>query len=144
MKTKNELIQELLALAFRVNVETDYCVFTRDSGHVGELKFDIALSKKEYRSRLESFEFYYDAIEGDTDFNVDVQKFIGYFNKLLAGGVTTRYKATFHLGSTKVSKIFNTEDERTNWVIDSRKNIGLKDCIMPELNEIKSNRKITL
>lgn len=53
-----KLMAEIAYLAFAVNVFTDYCVFFDYSGHVENVRIDIAKSKVDYSDTILSTTFY--------------------------------------------------------------------------------------
>lgn len=59
MENKTKLLSEIIMLAMKIQEETDYCVFVRTSGHVGNLvEIKIAASKKSYNNKIVSCEFH--------------------------------------------------------------------------------------
>lgn len=60
MKKESRKLQELIGLAMRVNVETNYCVFVRFSGHVNVIDIDVRESKEHYQNDVVSGSFYTD------------------------------------------------------------------------------------
>lgn len=57
MNEKTKLTIELMALAFLVNEETDYCVFIRFSGHIDSMEIEVAASKENYLNKVLHAEF---------------------------------------------------------------------------------------
>jgi len=57
MNEKAKLTIELMALAFLVNEETDYCVFIRFSGHIDSMEIEVAASKENYLNKVLRAEF---------------------------------------------------------------------------------------
>lgn len=58
LQTREQIICDILQLAFLVQEHTDYCVFIRYSGHVNSLDVEICESKKNYAVKLLESEFY--------------------------------------------------------------------------------------
>src|SRR5690348_14820637 len=48
----DKLLAEIFLLAFKINSETQYCVFVRYSGHVDNLSIEVRESKKRYNERV--------------------------------------------------------------------------------------------
>lgn len=55
---RNKMMIEIMALAYLVQVHTDYAVFIRYSGHIDNLEIEIVESADRYQNKIASSEFY--------------------------------------------------------------------------------------
>ena len=58
---QEQLISEIMGLAFAIDSKTDHCVFIRYYGHVSSLELDVAESKRQYQVLLIEEDFYIDS-----------------------------------------------------------------------------------
>jgi len=117
MKQENfNKLQELIVTALLVNVDTPYCVFSKDSGHVSHVGIKVCKSKDDWysvivRERIFSY---------DTPWTEKNQKhyeeLMSTFGKLLAGDYPSLFKVEVNTGIGKVTETFSTEDERQEFI----------------------------
>lgn len=62
---RNKLVIEIMALAYLVQVHTDYAVFINYSGHVDSLEISIRESAANYIKKITSTEFYVEKYRDD-------------------------------------------------------------------------------
>jgi len=58
MDERDELILEIMALAYAVDQRTDYCVFCEFSGHVEMLSISVRESRARWQNEIAGTEFY--------------------------------------------------------------------------------------
>lgn len=149
MKELRKPLEELMSLALRVNMETGYCVFTDNSGHVDWVNFRICLSKEDYHDILREFTISYSSYEDKDEYKSSLERrlknyevFKEYLEDLLNTPSITRYKVDYDLGVTQVSKTFNSSEERAEWIANAPKIVG-KNVIQKEpiLTEYTEQRR---
>lgn len=57
MESREKLILEIFALAYLVQVNTEYCVFINYAGHVDSFEVDIRESKERWQNEVYKTEF---------------------------------------------------------------------------------------
>ncbi len=62
-----KLIGEVMALAYLINSNTEYCTFIDYSGHVDKLEISVRKSKDDTKTKLYNSEFYVDGRHGIHD-----------------------------------------------------------------------------
>lgn len=136
------MINDLLCTAHKVNRETDYAVFIDDSGHVSKVEITVALSKEYYNHKLNSFFCYYDRPFTNYD-TKELRDFINYLKTLLETKPAVKYKVEYDLGITQVSKIFDTQEERADWIKNAPKIVGSNvKQKEPVLTTIETQRRV--
>lgn len=124
IENKNILINtqdrltELFNLSLRVNQETPYCVFVKMSGHCDNIEFEFRQGKEtgEWGEAIRSdVTFYYDRVWNDRyqELFVELSQFM---HGLLERKQIIRYKAEFENCFTNVSKTFEDEADRAEWM----------------------------
>jgi hypothetical protein len=122
---------ELYSLAMKVNEETSYCVFFEDAAHVRRIYIRIRQSKENFTQEIYDYDFYYDEKLYEHTLS-EIQNLKEKLEYYLTNPRTKLYKAEFDLGLTKVSKVFETEEARAEWVEHANKHI-CKTKIEPTL-----------
>lgn len=142
-KEFHQKIIEVMTLAFNVNTETDYCVFTRDAGHVSQIEFEICVSKEQYVHKLKSFSMYYDYEKDEKINEFQVKKLLDletYLKKLLTNPKIPFYKVTYDFGITQVSKVFENTASRDLWIKNAGTNISKEAAKVEPKLEIVYNQ----
>jgi hypothetical protein len=120
MKQENfNKLQELIVTALLVNVDTPYCVFSNDSGHVSHVGIKVCKSKNDWdsviiRERI----FSYDQPWSEEN-EKHYEELKTAFGLLLAGDYPSLFKVEVDTGINIITELFSTEEERQEYVANA-------------------------
>lgn len=139
------LIKETCGVALDLNTSTEYACFIRGQAHVDSVEFELALSKKEYTTKIACEQFHTGGWRLDEKDWIENQierlnSFKNYLLELISNPLTEYYKATFDFGVSKITKNFQSEEARLDWLVETQANAS---CKLPEpiLETIKTQRQ---